>query len=805
MAKVEPLPVDLLFRRCDPEQLDFESTDELDALEEIIGQERALEALAFGIEMRSPGYNLFALGPSGVGKHRLVREYLGRASQDQGAADDWCYVHNFEQPAHPKALRLPPGRAVHFREDMARLVADMGDAINAARQSDEVRARQQAIDEDFQRRQDEAFEQVQQHAREHDIALIRTPAGVVMAPLQDEDVIAPAQFHELPEAEREQFEAHLQELHQELEATLVNMPLWERERRQGTRLLNQQVAEHAIERLVRAARARYTDVPDALGYLDAVCEDVVQNGGEYLGAPAEDPDELRPDQLLDASLQRSSIEPQAVVRYGVNVLIDHDAEQSAPIVHEQYPTLENLVGRIDHQARLGALTTDFTLIRPGALHRANGGYLILDVRKVLMQPLAWEQLKRALQAGEIRIESASQILSVISTVSLEPEPIPLELKVVLIGERALYYLLSAHDPDFDELFKVAVDFEDRMDRSAKSQPLYARLIATLAREEALLPLGREAVARVIEHGARMVDDSEKLTTHREHVTDVLREAHHHAQKMGAARIEAAHVDAALAGQLRRHGRLRDLVIEEIERGTFLVDTSGTRIGQINGLSVVPVGPHGFGRPSRITASVRLGKGEVLDIEREVELGGPLHSKGVLILAGFLASRFARDFPLSLRASLVFEQSYGGVDGDSASMAEACALLSALADAPISQELAITGAIDQLGQAQPIGGVNEKIEGFFDVCERRGLTGKQGVIIPDANVKHLMLDKRVVDAARQNAFHIYSVKTVDEAVTLLTGIAAGHRDRRGKFAEGTLYERVEARLAELAERGRKYHS
>jgi lon-related putative ATP-dependent protease len=502
-------------------------------------------------------------------------------------------------------------------------------------------------------------------------------------------------------------------------------------------------------------------------------------------------------------------------RYRVNVLVDHSASTGAPVVYEDHPTYQNLVGRVEHVSHLGALVTDFTLVQAGALHRANGGSLVLDARDVLLQPFAWEGLKRAIRSREVRIESLGQALSLISTVSLEPEPIPLDLKVALVGDRLLYYLLCEYDPDFLELFKVQADFEEEIDRSHETDMLYARLIGTLARKEGLRPLDRGAVARVIEQAARIAGDAEKVSTHMRSVSDLIREADHWAGNTGKDRLTADDVQRAIDGRIRRAGRLRERVQEQIRRGSILIDTEGVHAAQVNGLSVMQLGELAFGFPTRITARVRLGRGDVVDIEREVELGGPIHSKGVLILAGFLGGRFAADRPLTLHASLVFEQSYSGVEGDSASLAELCALLSALSGLPIRQGIAITGSVNQLGAVQPIGGVNEKIEGFFDVCAARGLSGEQGVVIPAENRKNLMLRRDVVAAVEAGRFHVHAVESADEAIELLTGREAGELGEAGEPGEdgepgeGGAYPPdsvnglVEARLIALAERAREY--
>jgi lon-related putative ATP-dependent protease len=490
-------------------------------------------------------------------------------------------------------------------------------------------------------------------------------------------------------------------------------------------------------------------------------------------------------------------------RYKVNVIVDHSESEGAPVIYEEHPTYNNLIGRIEHIAQMGALVTDFNLIRPGALHDANGGYLLIDARELLLQPYAWEGLKRVLRAQEVRTESLSQALSLVSTVSLEPDPIPLSVKVVLIGERLLYYLLNQYDPDFSELFKVEADFSDEMPRTGDNDQLYAQLIATIGRREDLRPFDRDAVARIIERSSRIAGDNRKLSTHLLSIADLLEEADYWAGDEDREVVTAENVQKAINKQIERADRLRERTQEQIERGMILIDTTGEKIGQVNGLSVIALGNYAFGRPNRITARTRLGKGNVVDIEREVELGGPIHSKGVLILSGFLSARYAAEYPLSLSASLVFEQSYAGVEGDSASLGELCTLLSALADIPIKQSLAVTGSVNQHGEVQPIGGANEKIEGFFDACRAKGLTGTQGVLIPEANVEHLMLRSDVVEAANEGQFHVYPVATVDEAIELLTSVPAGERDEAGHFPEGSVNYRVEERLIELAQKHRDF--
>jgi lon-related putative ATP-dependent protease len=801
MSNIKPLTPTMLRRRCDPDQFTFGTTAELEDLEEIIGQERAVTAARFGVGIQREGYNLFVLGPPGIGKHSFAQAFLEQEASAKSLPADWCYVNNFEQPHRPRALQLPSGQGVRLRQDMFHLVEELRTSIPAVFESEDYRTRRQVIEEEFVERGEKALESLEQQARERDLNMIRTPAGLAFAPIRDGRVIGSDEFQKLPPAEQERIKMAVNELQQQSQAIIRQAPQWERELKNRLKELNREVTLLAVGHLIDELRDRYSDLPNIVDYLNAVQQDVIENVDDFRAT-----DETPPAMLMGMSLPRSLPDSLPFRRYQVNVLVDHSNNHGAPIVYEDHPTHHNLVGQVEHMvAPMGALVTDFNLIKAGALHQANGGYLLLDARKVLQQPYAWEQLKRALCAREIRIESLGQIFGLVSTVSLEPEPIPLDVKIILMGERLLYYLLYEFDPDFRELFKVEVDFEEQMARNPENDLLYARLIGTLARKEGLRHFDRTAVARVIEQSARLANDAQKLSTRMQSIADLLRETDYWAGQAGHELVSAADVQRAIDTQIYRAGRIRERLQEEIQRETILIDTVGEKIGQINGLSVIELGDFSFGRPSRITARIWLGKGEVVDIEREVELGGPLHSKGVFILSSFLGARFAMDRPLSLSASLVFEQSYSGVEGDSASSAELYALLSALAEAPLKQSLAVTGSVNQHGRVQVIGGVNEKIEGFFDVCRARGLTGEQGVLIPAANVKHLMLRQDLVEAVAAGQFHIYPVETIDQGIEILTGLPAGERDETGNFPEGSINRRVEERLAAMAESWQMYNA
>lgn len=794
-ARRTSLSPEQLFSRCDPDTLPGDSTDELEDLPGLIGQERAIDAVAFGIGLKRQGYNLFALGVSGTGKHSVIADYLRREAARQKTPDDWCYVNNFAEPQRPKALRLPAGRAAPLRDAMRKLVEELTAVLPATFESEDYRARREVINEQFKQQSERAFGELQERAKAQNIALIRTPLGLALAPVRNGEVIRPEEFEKLPETEQQALRQAIDALQAELEALMRKVPDWERQHREAVRALNHEVTKFAVDHMIQEVQTLYRDLPAVVEYLEEVERDVVENAEDFMPQARQ--------MAASAALEGGETASRSFRRYQVNVLVEHKPDEGAPIYYEDRPNQQMIVGRVEHMARFGTLVTDFTLLKPGALHKANGGYLILDAVKLLTSSFAYESLKRALRSGEIRIETIEQMLSLASTISLEPEPIPLDIKVVLVGEAEIYYLLHELDPDFPELFKVPADFEERIDRSAHNTILMARLIATAVRRQKLKPFSRGGMARVIEQASRLVEDSQKLSIHMRSLNDLLVEADHFAAQAGSDRVHAAHVQQAIDARLRWVDRIPQRLREEILRGTYRVETGGRVVGQINGLSVFSLGGRTFGRPSRISAQVHLGRGEVTDIEREVELGGPLHSKGVLILSGFLGGRFGRDRPLSLSASLVFEQSYGGIEGDSASMAELCALMSALAEVPIKQNFAMTGSVDQNGQAQAIGGVNEKIEGFFDVCRARGFTGEQGVIIPKSNVKHLMLRADVVEAVRAGSFHIHAIEAVDQAIEILTGESAGAPGPDGSYPAGSVNDQVARRLADFAEKAAAY--
>jgi len=802
---MEPIGLGSLRWRCDESALGFATTDELDELDGVLGQSRAVEAIDFAIAMPHDGYNLYALGSTGLNKHAIVRRLAETAASGREVPGDWCYLHNFDEPYRPKAVRFAPGMGCRFRDDMDRFVEALPDALKAAFQTEEYTTRRQMLEQALKDKQEETFSKIDEKARARSIALLRTPMGLTLAPVRDGKVVPPDAFDALSDQERGRIETDIEELQEELQDAFRKVPEWMKEAHENLRSLNEETADYAVGHLIDELRKRYAAIERVSEHLDSIKRDIIVNVPVLLMVPGSTPGQS-PNAALASPIGMSDGPSQAFAilrRYRANLIVDCGGGEGAPVVYEDEPTYDHLIGRIEHRAEMGALLTDFLLIRPGSLHRANGGFVMIDARKLLTRPYAWDGLKRVLQAGELKIESLGQVLGFATTVSLEPEPIPLDVKVALVGDRTIYYLLSELDPDFQDLFKVAADFDEQMVRDAGAAKDYARLIATLARGDGLLPFASDAVARVLEHGARLTGDSERLTMHVKSLADLLRESDYHARAGKRDVVGPDDVHRALASWERRNDRVRNLIQDEIRRGTYLIDTDGGRVGQINGLSVMGLGGYSFGRPMRITARIHLGRGDVVDIDREVELGGPIHAKGVLIMSGFLKARYAIERPLSLGASLVFEQSYGGVEGDSASVAELCVLLSAIAEAPIDQSFAVTGSVNQHGQVQAIGGVNEKIEGFFDVCAARGLTGRQAVLIPSANVKHLMLHQRVLDAVERGEFRIFAIDTVDQAIELLTGVTAGEADGEGHYPEGTLNRRVADRLVDLAERRRAF--
>jgi len=783
----------------DPAELGFASTTELEPLEHLIGQERAIEAIGLAAGIRNRRFNLFVHGPEGTGRHTAVLSLLRKEAARRPAPQDWVYVHNFDAPEKPRALALPRGMGPKLRTAMAELVDDLAQGIPALFESEEYQSRRAAIEEEFGGRNEKAFSALANRARERGVAILRTPMGFALAPMKDGEVQKPDVIDKLPEDEREAIRSHVAATQAELSEFLESLPRIEKEHRLAVGALHSEMAEQLVDLNLADLRKAFDAIAELESYFTALRADLIKNAELFLkagSAGGDGPFPITPTKLHDQP---------AFHRYGVNVMVSADADvpEGAPVIEESLPTLANLTGRVEYLQQMGALVTDVTLIRPGALHRANGGFLVLDAARLLSEPFAWDALKRCLETEEIRIIGAAERMGFGATTTLEPDPVPLDLRVALVGDRMLHMLLEAYDPAFSQLFTVSAEFGDDIVRDSESVALFARLVAGIVREEKLRPVSADGVAALIEAASREADDRTKLSLVLSQIWDILREADHRAGIESAREVARAHVEAAQEAARRRHGLVPERMRENIARGTIMIATRGSEVGQINALTVASLGSVRFGWPTRITARVRLGAGQVVDIEREVKLGGPIHSKGVMILSSYLSTHYLPETPLSLWASLVFEQSYGGVDGDSASVAELCALLSALAGVPLSQSFALTGSINQMGEVQPVGGVNEKLEGFFDACVAQGLTGRQGVILPRRNVDNLMLRPDVVAAVAEGKFHIHAVTHVDQALELLTGLPAGKRGLNDEFEPGSVNANVEVRLLDFADARREF--
>ncbi len=783
-----------LYAVCDPQKFDFTSTAELEERMSALGQDRAISAVELGINIKSKGYNLFCLGPEGTGKTSLVKRILEEEAKKRSTPKDWAYVYNFDEPYKPHSISFAAGQAVDFAKDIDKLVDDFSVAIPAILESDEYKAGVSIIQEKYKQKKDEYLRILQKKAKGKSVSLLHMQVGLVVAPVKNGEVLSPEAFDELPEEEKKELINDLNLMQEEIEKAAKDLPEWEDKQRREHNLLREKFIKMAVKKPIDSLRQKYKGHREVNEFLKNIQHHIITNIDEFLPEDNTPPQNGNgeEDALTSLLSKMNRQEEDKFAKFKVNVIVKNEPESGAPIVHLDHPTQGNLVGRVERIQQYGALLTDFTLIKAGALHRANGGFLLIDARKLLQQPYAWDSLKRALASKTIKIETPSDETS-FTTISLDPEPIPLDIKIILTGDEELYDLLSERDPDFSDYFKVEADFGTLMDRNDENEIEYAKLIGSLSNKKKLRSLNRQAVARIIEYSSRLAEDSKKLTAHIASIGDLLREADYWARESNSKQIGKKHIDQAIAAQIYRSDRIKQAMLEQIDDGTILMDTSGAKVGQINGLVVYNFSRFSFGKPARITVQARIGNGEFINIERETNMSGPIHTKGVLILQSLIANRFAKQSPLSLSASIVFEQSYGGVDGDSASSTEYYCLLSAIADLPIKQNIAVTGSINQFGDIQPIGGVNEKIEGFFDVCAHRGLTGDQGVIIPRTNVGNLMLREDVISAVREGKFHIYAIDTVDDGIEILTGIKAGKANAKGEFPKDSVNWKVKQSL------------
>lgn len=793
---ITKLTSEQLYRKCDAAKFDFTTTADLEERLSALGQDRAICAVELGINIKSRGYNLFCLGPEGTGKTSLVKRILEKEGKLRPTPDDWAYVYNFDEPHKPLAINFPAGAAAGFAKDMEEFAYAMEHDLPEAVKNELYEEQLGIIREKYQEKRNDYVKVLQKKAKGKKVSLLHMPMGVVVAPMKNGEIISPDVFDTLSDDEKNEIMADLNAMQEEIAQHQDDAPGWEEKQTEEIKKLQEKLVKDAIKKPINDIKQKYRGNKKVAEYLKAVQHYILENIPSFVPNYDQDSKPQAEDEPMAGLLSqlKNQQEEDKYSKFKVNVVVKNVPDSGAPIVLLDHPTQGNLVGKVERIQQFGALITDFTLIKGGALHRANGGFLLIDARKLLLQPYSWDSLKRALASKEIKIEAPSEDTS-FSTISLDPQPIPLDVKVVMTGDAELYDLLSERDPDFSDYFKVEADFGMIIDRTDENEVEYAKLIGSLTKKKNLRSLNKQAVARVIEYSSRLADDSEKLTAHVSSIGDLLKEADYWARKSKASQIGKNHVDQAIKSQIYRSDRVNRAMLEQIDKGTILLDVKGERVGQINGLVVYNFTRNSFGKPTRITTQVRLGRGEFINIEREVAMSGPIHSKGVLILQALIANRFAKRSPLSLSASIVFEQSYGGVDGDSASSTEYYCMLSAIANLPIKQSLAVTGSINQFGEIQPIGGVNEKIEGFFEVCKYNGLTGRQGVIIPRTNVVNLMLREDVLEAVENGQFSIYAIDDVDDGIELLTGIPAGKADRRGRFPKGTVNYMVQQSLEE----------
>lgn len=726
MKNPAPLHYKLLRKKLDIAELDFTTTKEIKNLTEFVGHERAVAALILGVDIESQGYNLYAMGPPGIGKRSLIKLFLTESARKHAVPSDWCYVYNFEAPEKPLALKLPAGVGSAFQKDMKIFMDEIGFTVVTVFEGDEYHSGMKKISDFYEAKRKSLLKKNSQKKID----------------------ITPKLYKEQHEKEK---------------------------------IFESDAITSVVSPLINKLKDKYLKFGEIITYLIAVQDDIVKNIADL----------VKRDEKTN--LFNFTTDDIALIKYKVNLLIDNSQLKGAPIIFEEHPSYSTLICRVEHISQAGILGTNFMLIKAGSLHQANGGYLVLEARKLRKNHEAWEALKSALYIKQIKIKPIENEIDTVKPVSLEPQPIPLNIKIILLGDRHTYYLLCQNDPDFLELFKIAVDFDEDISRNAKNILLYSRLIGSIARRKELLYLHANAVAEIIDHSSRLAEDAEKLSTHIREIEDILVEANYWAKNAHKKVIDAADIKYAINAKINRISRSKDIYYEDIKRDFIIINTEGELIGEVNCLSVRKVGSFSYGHPTRVTARVSAGKGKIIDIQREIKMAGPFHSKAVLIICHYLASQFGGNKPFSLFASIAFEQVYCWTEGDSASVGELCALLSALAEVPVYQSLAVTGSIDQYGEVQAVGGINEKIEGFFDVCKLKGMTGTEGVLIPRVNVKNLMLREDVIATVKAKKFFIYPIDNIHQAINLLTGKKCGERDKMGKFPKNTIYEKVENRL------------
>ncbi len=761
----------------------------------IVGQDRALHALEFGLNIKSHGFNIYAAGMPGTGKETAVKNYVDQIAAGAPVPSDLCYVNNFKSPYQPRNLVLPAGQGPELEKDVRRLVETARQEIPRAFESDDYIAQKESLASQYNEEKQKMFNELNQKASENGFIIQSTPSGFLLLPQKDGKPLQDKDLNELSEDERNAIFEKKRKLEDELKSTMREIRNIDKKLADEIKELDRKVALFAVEHLFQDLLEKFNEIPKVIDFLKEMQEDMMENINLFR---QQEQQQQQPFPFPVPGDQESGFK-----KYQVNVIVDNSELKGAPVVLELNPTYNNIFGRIEKETQFGGLVTDFTMIRGGSLHKANGGFFVVKIDELLKNPFTWESLKRVIKSNELEIEEPGEKLGFVATKSLRPEPVKFDVKIVIIGPPIFYHLLYNLDLDFRELFKVKADFDTIMERNKENISSYYSFANSFCQKENLKQLDNSAIAKIVEHGSRLAEDQDKLSTRFSEIADIVREACYYAQTDSAEHVRDEHINQAIESKVYRSNLVQEKLQESIERNFLLIDTEGDKVGQINGLSVMQIGEYSFGKPTRITCSLGMGRGGIIDIEREAQLGGRLHTKGVMILSGYLSSMYAKNMPLTLSARLVFEQSYSEIEGDSASSTELYTILSSLADVPLKQNLAVTGSINQMGEVQAIGGVNEKVEGFFELCKARGLTGDQGVIIPKSNQPNLMLKEEVVEAVCRGEFHIYAVSTIEEGIELLTGLKAGERKDDGTFEEGTINYKVEQALQAYAHRMKNF--
>jgi len=796
---VEPLPAKALRRECDPSLFDFEHTGQLPPTRELIGQQRAVEATEFGLAIQLDGYNIYMAGESGEGKTRYALECAQKQAKHMPVPDDWCYVYNFEDATRPRAINLPAGMGREFKKDMEEFVRIIEQEMDKAFNGDEYEAERTRIIKRFRERKDELVMKLSQEAQERGFRVKLANSGIYFMPLVDGEPISEDEFNQLDEDIKIELTKSSEALQAQTGEIIRKIRELETEAEEAIKKWEHQIALYAVGIHIDSLKEKYMAYPAVVGYLNEVRSDILDNVEALVG------DDYGDDQqtMFLQMMARRGAEENPYDRYKVNLLVDNSHLKGAPVIVDYNPTYYNLMGRCEYENEFGTMTTDYTMIKPGLFHQANGGFLILQINDVLSNPQSFEAIKRTLKTRQIIIENIKEQMGLVAVSALKPEPIPVNVKIILVGSSEIYHLLYHFDRDFKKFFKIKAEFDDQMDWNQDNVNKIARFISAFCNKEGIPHFDRTGVAEVVNYCSWLVQDQTKLTTRFSEIVNILGEAGTWASIQNSDLVTGLHVKKAIREKMKRSNKYDEELLELVRDGTIMIDTDGWVVGQINGLSVIELGDYTFGKPARITAATYMGKAGIVDIEREVETGGYTHSKGVLILSGYIGRKYAQDIPLSLTASICFEQTYSGIDGDSASSTELYAILSSLADLPINQGIAVTGSVNQLGMIQPIGGASFKIQGFFNICKINGLTGRQGVIIPRQNIKNLVLNDEVVKAVEEGMFHIYPVSTVDEGIEILTGVSAGEKLPDGTYPENTVHGRVYRKLRHYAETAAKY--